>query len=328
MRIEQSRLAFAAIAALVTASCSGPQSSLMPAGDDAQRIDQLFRVMAIGASAVWLAVVAIAVYSIRMSGSHSYHAASLLVLGGGVALPAIVLTALLVYGMPLLPAVLALPADDSLVIHVTGKQWWWRVQYRSPNQTVETANELRLPVGRRIALQLASDDVIHSFWVPSIAGKMDMIPGRVTRLALEPTRTGVFRGACAEYCGASHARMAFDVVVMEANAFRAWLEEQAEPARSAADDLTARGQLLFTTVGCSACHTVRGLSTAGQVGPDLTHVGNRLRLAAGTLPKTRGSFSEWIVQPERFKPGVHMPSFRSLPATDLVALAAFLDSLQ
>src|SRR5688572_30156884 len=196
-----------------------PQSALDTAGRDAEQIAHLFTVMAVGALIVWIAVVVIAVYTIRVRGSHTPRTANLLIIGGGVVLPTVVLGALLAYGLPVLPAVLTPAADGALRIHVTGKQWWWRVQYMTEQGIVETANELRLPVNQRVELQLASPDVIHAFWVPSIAGKMDMIPGRVTRLALQPTRTGVFRGACAEYCGASHALMAFLVVVTEPTEF-------------------------------------------------------------------------------------------------------------
>jgi cytochrome c oxidase subunit 2 len=170
--------------------------------------------------------------------------------------------------------------------------------------------------------------VIHSFWVPSIAGKMDMIPGRVTRLALEPTRTGVFRGACAEYCGASHALMAFQVVVTEPGEFDSWLEAQGRPAVPAQDATAARGEAAFIVNGCAACHTIRGTSAAGQVGPDLTHVGSRLRVGAGTLPNDADAFARWIGQTDRIKPGVHMPAFRALASDETSALAAYLDGLQ
>jgi cytochrome c oxidase subunit 2 len=198
----------------------------------------------------------------------------------------------------------------------------------TPGGTVETANELRLPVGARVELQLSSPDVIHSFWVPSIAGKMDMIPGRLTRLALEPTQTGVFRGACAEYCGASHALMAFVVVVVEPGEFEAWLAAQALAAASPADPLAARGQQAFVAHGCTACHTIRGTEAAGAIGPDLTHVGSRLQIGAATLPNVPEALMRWIAQTDRIKPGVHMPAFRTLGPDDLSALAAYLLSLR
>ncbi|MGH7344072.1 MAG: cytochrome c oxidase subunit II [Candidatus Rokuibacteriota bacterium] len=274
-------------------------------------------------------MIVVAIYAIRGERrQHSQREASLFILGGGVALPTVVLAGLLAYGLPVLPEVLAPGDSGSMQIHVTGKQWWWHVRYATPAGTVDTANEIRLPLGRRIELQLTSPDVIHSFWVPSLAGKIDMIPGRITRIALEPTRTGVFGGVCAEYCGASHARMHFDVVVLPADEFEAWLTSQAQPANQTLDTRLMEGRDAFMTHGCAACHTVRGLTTVGRVGPDLTHVGGRLRIAAGTLSNTPAGFARWIGQTDRFKPGAHMPAFRALTRSDLEALGAYLESLQ
>jgi cytochrome c oxidase subunit 2 len=305
-----------------------PQSALATAGRDAERIADLFVVMAAGALIIWVAVVVLAVYAIRARETYSERAANLLVIGGGVALPTIVLAALLAYGLPVLPQILTPAPEGSLQIEVTGKQWWWRVRYARAEGAIETANELRLPVGERVNLRLDSTDVIHSFWVPSIAGKMDLIPGRVTHLALEPTRTGVFRGACAEYCGASHALMAFHVVVMQRDEFDAWLAHQAQPAQAPAHAEATHGQVAFTANGCTACHTIRGIASTGRVGPDLTHVGSRLRIGAGTLPNGRDALVQWIAHTDTVKPGVHMPEFRALPPGDLSALAAYLDSLK
>jgi cytochrome c oxidase subunit 2 len=285
--------------------------------------------MAWGALAVWVAIVLLAIHAVRATReTHSERDANLLIIGGGVLVPTVVLGALLAHGLPVLPEVLALNPTTGLRLHVTGEQWWWRVQYMRAGEPVESANEIRLPVGQRVELQLTSPDVIHSFWVPSIAGKIDMIPGRTTRLALEPTRTGVFRGACAEYCGASHARMHFDVVVLEPPEFDSWLESEARPARTPSEPLPLQGQAAFIAHGCTACHTVRGVASVSRIGPDLTHVGSRLRLAAGALPNAPDAFARWIAQTDRVKPGVHMPAFRALPASDLTALAAYLDSLQ
>jgi cytochrome c oxidase subunit 2 len=330
VRVRQPCLSFTAVGftAIGGLSCGGPQSALTTAGTDAAHIAHLFTVMTVGASVVWAAVVAIAVYAIRVRESHSQRAASLLVVGGGVVAPTVVLGALIAYGMPLVPTVLAIPSEGDFAIHVTAKQWWWRVQYSTPAGLVEGANELRLPVGERVQIRLASPDVIHSFWVPSLAGKMDMIPGRLTRLALEPTETGTFRGACAEYCGASHALMAFSVVVMEAEDFRAWLDAQARPAAPAANPVAARGETSFIANGCTACHTIRGTPAAGPIGPDLTHVGSRLRIAAETLPNDPESLARWIGQADRFKPGVHMPAFRALGPDELSALATYLSGLK
>jgi cytochrome c oxidase subunit 2 len=315
------------VVAIVAGGCRGPQSALIAAGRDAEHIDGLFRVMTVGALLIWLAVVAIAVYTIRVGVSHSQRAANLLILGGGVALPTVVLGALIAYGIPLVPTILALP-EGGPSIRVMAKQWWWRFEYLTPAGPVETANELRLPRGERVVLELGSPDVIHSFWVPSLAGKMDMIPGRTTRLALEPLRTGTFRGTCAEYCGASHALMAFAVVVMEPEEFREWLEREARPAETPVDPEASRGQTAFIANGCTACHTIRGTPAGGRIGPDLTHVGSRRLIAAETLPNTPAALARWIADTDNIKPGVHMPAFRALQREELSALAAYLSGLK
>lgn len=306
-----------------------PQSALATAGRDAERIAELFIVMASGALLVWLAVAAIAVYAIRRRDQpHSQRAANLFVIGGGVALPTFALAALLAYGLPVLPALLAPGVAGEPRIEVSAKQWWWRVRYLTDMGVVETANELRLPLGQRTDLRLSSGDVIHSFWVPPIAGKVDMIPGRTTRIAMEPTRTGTFRGVCAEYCGASHAIMGFVVVVVEPDELQEWLAHQMRAAETPSVPLAAQGQTQFMANGCGACHTVRGSAADGRVGPDLTHVGSRLRIGAGALGNEPEAFLKWIAHTDVIKPGVHMPAFRALPPDSLSALAAYLDSLQ
>jgi cytochrome c oxidase subunit 2 len=193
---------------------------------------------------------------------------------------------------------------------------------------VPVANELSLPAGLPVQFELHSDNVIHSFWVPSLGPKMDMIPGRVTWLTLQPTRTGWFRGTCAEYCGGSHALMGLDVQVLEPPAFDRWLAQQAAPAATPADPVARRGYDTFFAAGCSACHTIRGTPAAGVIGPDLTHVGSRRTLAASVLPNDPGAFRRWIEHPERTKPQARMPRFDMLPADDLTALAGFLEGLQ
>lgn len=322
--------ASAIAAATILSACGGSQSALTPAGRDAESLADLFWGMAAGALLIWIAVIGLAAYIIYFrKAAYTRRGANALILGGGVALPTIVLSALLVYSLSVLPTVLALPPAGGLIISVSGEQWWWRVRYLLPNGgAIDLANELRLPVGERIELRLESPDVIHSFWVPSLAGKIDMIPGRLTRLALEPTRTGTFRGACAEYCGASHAFMSFDVVVLEQAEFAAWLRTQEQPAVPAAEPVAVRGQTAFGVNGCGACHTIRGTQADGVVGPDLTHVGSRLNLAAGTLANEPDEFLRWITNSRDIKPDTHMPVFGMLPPDDLIALAAYLDGLR
>jgi cytochrome c oxidase subunit 2 len=317
---------------LLLAGCGGSQSALDPAGRGAERIANLFWWMTGGAIIIWLAVVSLAIYAIHVRReAYSRRAVDLLIIGGGAVLPTVVLAALLTYGLALLPEFVGPVSAGTRQIAVSGEQWWWRVRYLTAGNSgtgVELANEVRLPVGEPVEFLLESPDVIHSFWVPALGGKIDMIPGRQNRLILEPTRTGVFRGTCAEYCGTSHALMSLYVVVLEPADFAAWLAHQQTPAQLPALPLAARGQELFLANGCGACHTVRGTPADGVVGPDLTHVGGRLSLGAGILPNEPEAFRRWIAYTENVKPGVHMPAFGMLPPEELQALAAYLDGLQ
>ncbi|MDQ3665868.1 MAG: cytochrome c oxidase subunit II [Acidobacteriota bacterium] len=316
--------------ALMVTSCGGVQSTLDPAGREAERIAGLFWWMAVGAVIVWIAVIGLTIYAVRArSEARNQRRDRFLIIGGGAVVPTVVLAVLLVYGLAPIPALLAPAPAGSLKIIVSGEQWWWRVRYHPPGgQAFELANEIRLPVGESVQFQLNSPDVIHSFWIPSLAGKMDMIPGRITYLALQPTKTGVFRGACAEYCGASHAMMNFYVEVMKKADFSRWLSQQAQSSQPPGEPLSARGQGLFLANGCNACHTVRGTPAHAVIGPDLTHVGSRLSLAAGTLPNEADAFQRWIAFTEKVKPGVHMPAFHMLSPDDLEALAAYLEGLK
>ncbi|MDO8534267.1 MAG: cytochrome c oxidase subunit II [Xanthobacteraceae bacterium] len=312
------------------AGCDGRQSALDPAGVGAERIAGLFWWMTGGAAVVWIAVAALTVHAVRaLPETFPERRARLLIIGGGALVPTVVLAALLVYGLAMLPDLLARAPVGSLKIAVTGEQWWWRVMYRPPSGgRVESANEIRLPVGEPVEFELESTDVIHSFWIPPLGGKVDMIPGRRTRLVLQPTRTGTFRGVCAEYCGASHALMAFDVVVMEKAEFARWLDLQRRPAAPAGAE-AAIGRRHFMANGCSACHTVRGAAGAdGVIGPDLTHVGGRLSVGAGTLANDLAGVTAWLERTDRVKPGVGMPHFGMLPPGELRAMAAWLGSLK
>jgi cytochrome c oxidase subunit 2 len=315
--------------ALLLAGCDGVQSALAPAGQDAENLATLFWWMAGGAVVIWLVVIGLFVYALRRPETHNPRRAAILIIGGGALVPTIVLAVLLVYGLAWLPDLVAPAPEGSLRITVLGEQWWWRIRYHAPgDQLIETANEIRLPVGEPVDFRLQSADVIHSFWIPSLGGKVDMIPGRLTRLAIEPTRTGVFRGVCAEYCGTSHALMAFDTVIVDKQNFAAWLEHQSRPARPPAGPLEMRGSELFLASGCGACHAIRGTPADGGVGPDLTHVGSRLSIGAGTLQNEPSQFLRWIARTNEAKPDVHMPAFGMLPPDDLGALAAYLNGLE
>jgi cytochrome c oxidase subunit 2 len=302
--------------------------ALSRAGRDAAEITSLFWIMTAGATVIWLLVTALALYAARARSSPWSESAALkLIAIGGAAFPTVVVTALLVYGMPSLASQLEIADDATVRMTVIGEQWWWRVRYELPGGGhVELANEVRLPRDRVAAVMLTSTNVIHSFWVPALAGKIDMIPGRFTRLTLEPTIAGTYRGVCAEYCGASHARMGFVVEVMEPDGFDRWLEAEARPG-PATDD-TKAGATAFLAHGCAACHAIRGTAADGTIGPDLSHLGSRHSIAAATLPNDADHIARFVARPDLVKPGALMPGFHMLPEADLQSIAAYLRSLQ
>ncbi len=317
----------AAVVALPMFGCSSaPLSALSHAGKDAERIATLFWWMVGGGTLIWLGVMSLAVYSLR-SKPHELRDARLFLFGAGVVFPTITLGTLLVLGLRTMPKILAPGSANGPHIVVTAEQWWWRVSYNFPDgRSFELANEIHLPVAQRSSVWLESTDVIHSFWVPALAGKVDTIPGRTNHIGLEPTRVGVFLGACAEYCGVSHARMLFHVVVSAPAEFEQWATRQSEGAPPEVS-ASAGGQL-FETRGCAACHTIRGTTAAGKVGPDLTHVGSRRALGAGTFPNTATDIERLLTHFSALKPEVHMPQFDMLEPSELQALASYLKALQ
>lgn len=227
-------------------------------------------------------------------------------------------------------ALAALEDDaDALHIRVVGHQWWWEIEYEHDDvrKSAVTANEIHVPLGRTVHLELTSADVIHSFWVPSIHGKKDLIPGRINRTWIRIDQPGVYRGDCAEFCGLEHARMVLAILAEPAPVFDAWLAHQRAPASAPADALAVRGQQVFTGSPCVLCHTIAGTTAGGRLGPDLTHLASRLSLGAGTLPNSVGNLAGWLLDPQRVKPGVHMPA-TSFASADLHALLAYLEGLR
>jgi cytochrome c oxidase subunit 2 len=216
-----------------------------------------------------------------------------------------------------------------MVINVTAYQWWWQATYEDhePARIFHTANELHVPVGRPVLVRLRSNDVIHSFWVPNLHGKRDLIPGRELFITFRADKPGVYRGQCAEFCGHQHARMAFLVVAEEPESYERWAEAQRQSAREPRSETEKRGQEVFMSSPCMMCHTIQGTPAQGRVAPDLTHIASRRTLAAGTLPNTRGNLASWIVDPHASKPGVNMPAIALRP-DDLHALLAYLGSLE
>jgi len=217
----------------------------------------------------------------------------------------------------------------ALIVKVTANQWWWDVEYAStdPSRTMRTANELHLPVGVPAQLILTSNDVIHSFWVPNLAGKQDLIPGRMTDVLLLPRRTGLYRGQCAEFCGVQHTQMALNVSVDSAADFRRWYDSQLQPAAAPTTPLQLAGYRYVTTRECSSCHAIAGTPAGGQVAPDLTHFASRRTIAAGTMPMGKGNLYGWIADPQSLKTGSRMPTVGLEPA-ELHAVVAYLETLK
>ena len=242
----------------------------------------------------------------------------------GAVFPAVVLLALL---LAALPQMKPLPATaEDMTIAVEGRQFWWRMTYDDKGgQKVTSANELRLPAGRTVELLLTAGDVLHSFWVPGLAGKMDMIPGRTNRLVVRAEEPGVYRGQCTEFCGLGHAVMAFDVIVMEPAAFDRWLAALALPADPRAGEMA--GARLFAQQGCGGCHRVAGTEADGTIGPNLTHFGARTSFAAGILPQDRETIARFIRNPQRYKPGATMPAFVGTTPDEALAIADYLKAL-
>jgi cytochrome c oxidase subunit 2 len=327
---------------------SGPavQSSLRPAAAAAEATAEISWVLIAGAAIVFLIVMLCLALALQHRHRSSQAdpdnsdntrqptaAIRWWIIGGGTVFPVLVLVPLLIYASARFkePAPGAEPAaaGSELLVTVEARLWWWRITYRDPLLGLEvvSANQINLPVGRPVRLALISNDVIHSFWVAPLAGKVDMVPGKVHHLRLQVRQPGLYRGQCAEFCGEQHARMAIHVLAQPPTEFEAWLRAQALPAQEPRNALAQRGLALFNERRCSACHSVLGLGPSSAIGPDLTHLAGRLHLAAGTLPFSHESLAAWIADPQQAKPGARMPSY-PMDETSMQALVAFLEQLR
>ncbi len=314
---------------LSLAACDGPQSALSPGGRDADVLASLFWIMLIGAVAIWLLINGLFFFLTRIRPrAMPRRAAEALIIGGGIVFPTIVVAGLLTYGLSIMPDQRAVGKGTR--IEVVGEQWWWRVHYwpEGADEPIVAANEIRLPAGTRSEITLKAARVIHSFWIPGLGGKTDMIPGRVNRMSLEPTETGTYRGQCAEFCGDSHALMALNAVVLRPESFDAWLGRIARPAGPPETELARKGAAVFLSEGCGACHAIRGTAAAGRLGPDLTHLASRTSLAAGILDMTPEALAAWITDPDAIKPGARMPGYDHLAQAEMTALVAYLEGLE
>lgn len=316
---------------LVLAGCRGPQSMLDQAGPEAASVVKLWWILFGVGSLVLLAITILLLMGCFRTRSPHARPPSDRRLGrglliGGVAstvLLLVVLVATHTYSQPF-----ADKRDGALTIEVTGKRWWWAITYaeETGKPLFRTANEIHIPVGVPVRLRLSSDDVIHSFWVPKLAGKVDLIKGRTNYLWIQADEAGVYRGQCAEFCGMQHAKMGFMVIAQAPGEFQEWLFAQAAPAEDPPNELAARGRDVFKRSDCVDCHTIRGVSSTASVGPDLTHLGSRRTLAAGALPNRKGQLAGWLADPQSIKPGNLMPSV-PLPAEDFRALLHYLEEL-
>ena len=304
------------------------QSALDAAlGSSAEVLHELGMALYIGAGLIFILVIALLIRSVF--GAATPVAPRRWIIGGGLIFPLVTLTALLIYSLRAEDGMHARASSEPR-IEVIGKQWWWEVRYHLPghDQPVVLANELYIPTGRPVVVEVSTTDVIHSFWAPTLAGKMDMIPGRTNRLMLRTDVPGVHRGQCAEYCGGQHALMAFYVIATSEPEFSQWLQHQATPAKIPDDPELRRGYDLFFSGGCAACHAVRGTPANSSLGPDLTHVGSRHSLAAGVLDNHIGTLAGWIGGTQDVKPGSLMPTQNVYSGRELRAVAAWLQSLQ
>ncbi|MBZ5583288.1 MAG: cytochrome c oxidase subunit II [Acidobacteriia bacterium] len=332
-------------AAVALNGCGGhQQSALDSVGPQAGKIESLWWFFLWLLTAIFLIVIFATLWAltrrhrgieqeplerIHLPSGETEHRLTRVVAGASI-LTVIILFALLIASVTTGKALSELgPKKQGITVEVTGNQWWWYVRYLNgdASRIVVTANEMHIPVGRPVMLRLNSNDVIHSFWTPNLHGKRDLIPGRVNTEWIEADHPGRWRGQCAEFCGMQHAHMAMWVIAEPEDQFERWMEAQRAPSKQPSSASELRGRDVFLNNACVFCHHIAGTPAAGQVAPDLTHVGSRLTLAAGTLPNTKGNLGGWIADPQNVKPGNHMAQI-DLPPGDLEPLLDYLESLK
>lgn len=323
-----SRAVLAGSVALLAAGCAADnrQSVLHPASAAAASLSVLHWSMVAVLGLVFVLTMGAAAYALlRPKGARAPGRGAVLLFGAG--LPSLIVAALLLSSAGTSATLKSpLPPGEQLLrVQVTGHMWWWDVEY--PDHGIRTANELHLPVGRTVQVELRTADVIHSFWIPSLHGKVDMIPEAPREIRLRVERPGTWRGICAEFCGDAHAQMLFPVVALEEREFGLWLEGRRRPAPEPVSEEARRGRDVFFRATCQACHAVRGTAATGTEGPDLTLVGARLTLGAGTVPNTPESLEAWIRDSHAVKPGNLMPPVE-LGGDDLRALRVWLETLR
>jgi cytochrome c oxidase subunit 2 len=332
--MRDSRRAMALLFVSLLAGCAGAQSAIDVEGTSAIYLKQLILLIVAVCTTIWIVVMAVLAIAIFRSRRHAADTTTAsekrlsIIVTGAVGLTVLIVAGLTVASYYTTRAIGTIDTGDITVI-VRGEQWWWRVTYPDGGAALafQTANEIHVPVGRNVRLQLESADVIHSFWVPSLAGKQDLVPGRTNYLSVRAERPGVYRGQCAEFCGLQHSHMAMLVVAEDEPTFERWLDIQRHDARATFGDEAAAGRAVFLGKPCAACHTIRGTDARGTTGPDLTHIGSRETIGAGLLERTRGSLAAWIADPQTLKPGNNMPMV-PLASEELRDISAYMESLK
>jgi cytochrome c oxidase subunit II len=325
------RVVAGSLLAVITVGCAGQEpGAFAPRGTQSVDIAWLFWFMVVLGTAVFILVLASFALAARRRDArtddeNAARRSTRLVIGGGVVLPVVILVPLTVAMLVVAERISPHAADDALEIQIVGHQFWWEVRY--PGTDAVTANEIHIPTDTPVRFVMSTEDVIHSVWVPQLAGKIDMIPGQTTALQLDASEPGEYLGYCAEFCGIQHARMRFLVIAHDPADFEAWLANEAAPAVAPAGAAAERGRRVFAEVGCAACHAVRGTDAVGDAGPDLTHLGSRRTLGAATVPNGRGQLGGWITDPQAVKPGNLMPP-TPLAADQLLDLLAYLEGLE
>lgn len=323
------------------ADLNGVHQVLEPAGPQAARIAELWYLTVLICSVVFIAILAAVIYSLwrapRVNAdsqpdlnafTHDEPKVRHWVIFS-VVTSTVLLLVLIVASILTDRDLKSLSLVDALHIEVTGHQWWWEVRYDDADLTkvFTTANEIHVPVGKPVIVTLKADDVIHSFWVPNLTGKADLIPGRTASLRFRADQAGTYRGQCAEFCGHQHAFMAFQVTAQNQQDFENWRTAQLQPAAEPQDAGALHGKQVFMQSPCAMCHTIQGTDAQAVTGPDLTHVASRNALAAGTLKNTPENLAKWISNPQSIKPGTNMPP-TALSKEDLQSLVAYLGGLK
>jgi len=337
-----SRLILTLVVALCVSSCGGIQNAINPAGPNALNISRLWWLMFIVCSIVFVLVMIAVLLSLTKRTVEAADRVPVLEPSEEserrrrnvvISLTTITVIILFVFLIASYSSGRSLrlndPTKNGLSIELTGHQWWWEVRYNDVDASniFTTANEIHIPVGVPVMFSLRGADVIHSFWVPNLAGKKDLIPGKINTIWLQADKPGVYRGQCAEYCGLQHAKMALWVVAEPQEQFNAWRQNQTQQAVQAATDAQKRGQQVFFSTTCVMCHAINGTPAGSNIGPNLTHVGSRHMIGAATLVNTREHLAQWIKDSQSFKPGNRMPQ-NNLSDADLQALVEYLQSLQ